>query len=63
MPEEQGHWMAATALRILGGESPADIPLVENRKADLIVNLRLARAAGMVLPVSVLKTATVIGRD
>jgi len=62
-PEEQGQWMAATALRILRGESPADIPLVENSKADLIVNLKLAHAAGIVLPVSVLKTATVIGRE
>lgn len=62
-PEEQGEWMAATALRVLDGENPADIPMVENRRVRLIVNLRLARAAGIVLPVSLLKTATVIGKD
>lgn len=62
-PEEQGQWMAATALRILDGAAPTDIPLTENHQANLIVNIRLARAAGMVLPVSVLKTATVIGKD
>lgn len=62
-PEEQGEWMALTALRVLGGESPASIPMVENRRVRLIVNLRLARAAGLVLPVSLLKTATVIGKD
>lgn len=55
--------MALTALRVLGGESPANIPMVENRRVRLIVNLKLARAAGLVLPVSLLKTATVIGKD
>lgn len=62
-PEEQGEWMAAAALRVLDGESPAAIPMVENRRVRLIVNLKLARAAGIVLPVSILKTATIIGRD
>ncbi|WP_143890848.1 ABC transporter substrate-binding protein [Desulfomicrobium baculatum] len=62
-PEEQGEWMALTALRVLGGESPASIPMVENRRVRLIVNLKLARAAGLVLPVSLLKTATVIGKE
>lgn len=60
-PEEQGEWMAATALRILDGASPADIPMAENKRARLIVNLELAHAAGLVLPVSLLKTATIIG--
>ncbi len=32
-PEEQGEWMALTALRVLGGESPANIPMVENRRS------------------------------
>ena len=63
VPEEQGRWMAATALRLLDGESPADIPMTENRRVNLIVNLELARAAGLVLPLSLLRTATVLGRD
>lgn len=62
-PEEQGEWMALTAVRVLDGESPASIPMVENRRVKLIVNLNLARAAGLILPVSLLKTATVIGKD
>ncbi len=62
-PEEQGEWMAATALRILDGASPAEIPMVENKRVRLIVNLELAHAAGLVLPVPLLKTATVIGRQ
>jgi hypothetical protein len=63
VPEEQGEWAARTALRILGGETPGDIPLAKNERAVLTVNLRMAKAAGIVLPVSVLKTATVIGRE
>lgn len=62
-PEEQGEWMALTALRVLDGESPASIPMVENSRVKLVVNLKLSRAAGLVLPVSLLKTATVIGTD
>lgn len=62
LPEEQGEHAARTALRILGGEKPADIPLVENRRARLMVNLRLAQAAGVTVPLSVLKTAEVLGR-
>lgn len=62
-PEEQGQWMAATALRLLDGERPADIPLVENSQADLLVNLALARAAGLVLPLSLLRTATIVGQE
>jgi hypothetical protein len=62
-PEEQGEWMARTALRVLDGESPAAIPMAENKRVRLIVNLKLARAAGLVLPVSLLKTATIIGKE
>jgi len=62
-PEEQGEWMASTALRILDGAQPASIPIVENKRVRLFVNLKLARAAGLVLPVTLLKTATIIGKD
>jgi len=62
-PEEQGQWMAATALRVLDGEHPADIPLVENHQVDLLVNLALAQAGGLVLPLSLLRTATIVGQD
>lgn len=62
-PEEQGEWMALTALKVLDGESPASIPMVENTRVKLIVNLGLARAAGFVLPISLLRTATIIGKE
>ena len=60
--EEHGRWAARTALSILGGTSPADIPMVENEAAELTVNLRMARAAGIVLPLSLLRTASIVGR-
>lgn len=62
VPQEQGEWAASAALRILGGVKPSEIPLAENVKAHLIVNLKMANAAGIVLPVSLLKTAQVVGR-
>lgn len=63
IPEEQGEYAAKTALRILGGENPADIPLARNTRVRLVVNLKMAKAAGVVVPFKVLKTATVIGKD
>jgi ABC-type uncharacterized transport system substrate-binding protein len=63
LPEEQGEFAALTALRILYGASPSGIPLVSNRLTRLSVNLRMARAAGIVLPVSLLRTAEIIGRE
>jgi len=61
VPEEQGEFAARTALRILNGESPADIPMAVNERVRLVVNLEMAEAAGVVVPLSVLKTATVLG--
>jgi hypothetical protein len=63
LPEEQGEYAADAALRILYGTSPKEIPLVSNRLARLTVNLRMAKAAGIVLPVSLLRTAEIIGRE
>ena len=57
--EEQGRWAAQTALRILGGESPGDIPVAENREVRLMVNMGLARAMNIHVPLSVLRTATI----
>ncbi len=62
-PEEQGEYAAQTALKILGGAKPSDFPLTANRGAKLTVNLKMAQAAGIVLPVSVLKIAHVLGKE
>jgi ABC-type uncharacterized transport system substrate-binding protein len=61
--EEHGTYAATTALRILEGVSPVEIPLSENSRAELILNLRMAGAASIVPPLALLKTATVIGQE
>jgi ABC-type uncharacterized transport system substrate-binding protein len=48
-------------LSILDGKSPADIPLTENKKGQLIVNLDLADKLGVVFAPSLLKNAVVLG--
>jgi ABC-type uncharacterized transport system substrate-binding protein len=61
--EEHGIYAATTALKILEGASPAEIPLSENSRAELILNLKMAEAASIVPPLSMLKGATVIGQQ
>jgi len=60
-PEEQGEWAGRAALRILGGESPENIPIAENVQSRFAVNLDMARAAGIDIPPSLLKSSTVLG--
>lgn len=61
--QEHGEWAGATALEILGGKKITDISLTGNTKAELYVNMRIAKAASIVLPVSTLRTATIINQD
>jgi len=59
--QEQGRWAAETALRILDGTSPADIPMTKNVEGNLIINLKVAKAAGLKVPKSFLrKTSKII---
>lgn len=46
LAEEQGEWAAQTALRILDGASPSDIPITRNRQGRLVINARIAERLG-----------------
>ncbi|MBF0531031.1 MAG: ABC transporter substrate-binding protein, partial [Deltaproteobacteria bacterium] len=61
--EEQGSYAARTVLKILDGAKPSDIPLTTNKRSKLTVNLKMAKAAGIVVPISVLKRAVVVGQE
>lgn len=54
---EFGDWSAKTALQIIDGTSPANIPMVQNEMGTLIINTRIAKALGVEIPYEVLGTA------
>jgi ABC-type uncharacterized transport system substrate-binding protein len=60
LPEEHGEWVVRTALRILDGIPPSEIPLVQNKKARLMLNRRLLERTGLVVDRALYRRAEVI---
>jgi len=56
--QEQGQWSARTALRILNGTPPSSIPITHNVEGNLIINMKVAKAAGLKVPKSLLRKAS-----
>lgn len=57
--EEQGAWAAKTALRILAGTSPEDIPIAKNKQGKLMLNVNLVKKLGLVINRAVYKRAII----
>jgi hypothetical protein len=58
--EEQGRWAANTALEILNGKSPKEIPIVRNKEARIYLNMELAKKMGITFPMELIEQATFI---
>lgn len=58
--EERFQRTAALVDKVLNGTKPADIPVEQPTRFDLIINLRTARALGLTAPPALLAQATEI---
>lgn len=63
IPQEQGEYAAKTALKVAAGAQISDFPIKTNKRARMTVNLGMANAAEITLPLSILKIATIIGQE
>jgi putative tryptophan/tyrosine transport system substrate-binding protein len=50
-------WLAFYTARILKGEKPADLPVQQRTKVQLLLNLKAAKALGITVPLPLLGRA------
>jgi len=56
---EQGIWSGKTALRILDGELPSNIPVARNRHSELYINKKLSKKMGIIFSAELLERASI----
>lgn len=57
---EEGEWSAKTALLILDGEKPSDIPIAYNKKGKLILNFKIAEKLDVTFSPEMIKNAEIV---
>ena len=60
IPEEQGRWAGFTAMKILAGNKPQDIPIVKNKQGNLYVNFDMSEKLGIIFKPELIETATIL---
>jgi ABC-type uncharacterized transport system substrate-binding protein len=60
VPEEQGQWAVGAVADILGGKAPSAIPVTANKKAKVLLNVKMAGKAGVIFKPEVVRAATIV---